>query len=83
VPIKVQVERSIWRKQTVYERKALIQEIKIFIQIVPGIMIAVSQLPFFGFPGVFPTAYACIEFSICEKRRVCIDKVNTAFIFRQ
>ncbi len=49
VPVKMKIKSPIWGEETIQERKALVEEIKIGIQAVPMIVVPVCQFPLIGF----------------------------------
>ncbi len=83
VPIEMKIKRAIRRKQPVHQRQALIEKIKIGIQIFPVIVITLCQFPVSGLRESSPSSDARGIFAICKKWRVSVNEMNLPFVFGQ
>ncbi len=83
MPIEMEIKRPVGRQQAVHQCKALIEKIKVSIQIGPGILIAFGQYPFFGLTRVLAAANTSGIFAVCKKWGIGVDQIDAAFIFGQ
>ncbi len=83
MPIEVQVQGPVGREQAIHQRQALIEKVKIRVEIGPVVAISFSQLPLVRLARILAAPDAGGILAIGEERRIGVDQIDLTFVVGQ